>query len=218
LNDPVVIAAFRQEIEAGAAQDALEREGIVSEAGPRDDELDRLCADVFNAGFDVVVDRDEAEDAIAVLRRHWPDVIDVTPIEPPVVCPACSSPAVARLPRVRLFFLAAIVLLIAGVITGQRELFLLLIGIIGGLLAITPPLVCDACGERWRGRHRVLPENAIETTSIPCPRCGSLETETIDRRRNRALTLLVNWIIPPTLLVWPFLARRRCIDCGNEWR
>ena len=49
----------------------------------------------------------------------------------------------------RLFIIAAVILLAGNFVFGQRELFLLVIAIIGGALLLTPAKRCRACGERW---------------------------------------------------------------------
>jgi DNA-directed RNA polymerase subunit RPC12/RpoP len=215
---PVVVAAFRSPSEAAVAGTALETAGIVTEVRPRSEELERRCADAFNEGFDVVVSAADADAAVEVLRDVWPDEVAID-IEVLPRCPECGSEDLVRVRRLRVFVIALVVLLPAGVLTGQRDLFLLLIGIIGALLVIAPNQRCLACGERSRGRG-APPGNAppVEPRDIACPRCGSMETGTIGRRREKALTLLVNFVVPPTLLVWPFLRRYRCSACGHEWR
>ena len=147
MNTPVVVAAFRLSDEAEAAQSALRQEGIASEAGPRTAGIERMCADAFDSGFDVVVDEAEAERAIALLRRLWPDEAE-PPVE--VRCPACRSSDVTRLPRLRIFLLAAMLMVAGSIVFGERDLFLLLTAIIAGLLLLTPRWRCRACGERWR--------------------------------------------------------------------
>lgn len=127
----------------------LEREGIEAAVIPRQDALERLCDDVFDGGFDVIVESDDAAAAIAFIQRHWPDE---TPIDVEVLdrCPACGSTDVARLHRVRLFLIAAAILLAGNLIFGQRDLFLLVTAIVGAALVLTPAKRCRACGERWK--------------------------------------------------------------------
>jgi hypothetical protein len=143
----VVIAAFRSRDEATEASEVLQREGIAADAGPRDESIERMCADALGMKFDVVVDAADAERGIALLRRIWPD--DAQP-EAVQRCPACGASDVASLPRLRIFLVAALVLISGIAVFGERELFLLLIGIVGGLLLLTPRWRCRACGERWR--------------------------------------------------------------------
>jgi hypothetical protein len=142
-----VVAAFRLSDEAEAAQKALQKEGIVSEAGPRTTGIERMCVDAFDSGFDVVVDKAEGERAIALLRHLWPDAAE------PIVelrCPSCRASDVTRLPRLRIFLLAAMLMVVGSIVFGERDLFLLLTAIIAGLLLLTPRWRCRACGERWR--------------------------------------------------------------------
>ncbi|HUP63080.1 MAG TPA: hypothetical protein VNA69_22000 [Thermoanaerobaculia bacterium] len=144
----VVIAAFREKPDAIGAQRALEAAGIAGEVRERSDELPRLCVDAFADGFDVVVGEADADSAIAFLQRLWPD--EPESARPLVRCPECGSTDVYRLRRLRLFLVAAIVLLAAGAIARERELFLLMIGVIGVLLAIMPPWRCRSCRSTWR--------------------------------------------------------------------
>ena len=219
MTDRVVIAAFRERQEAEAARGALNEEGIGAEVTATAPAARRLCDDLFGDGFDVVVDAGDAASAIAILHRLWPDA-PPPPAMLPERCPACGSPDVAALRRVRFFVVAAAVLVAGGLLTGQRELFFLLIGIIGVLLVFAPARRCRMCGERWTPPERNTPPEAAAAESVAaiCPRCGSGETERIPRRREKAWTLLVNLAIPPALLVWPLLPRQRCGACGHEWR
>ena len=116
---------------------------------PRQDAIERLCPDVFDDGFDVIVDSANAADAIALLQRIWTDetAIDVQAIAP---CPACGSTDVLRIPRIRIFLIASVTLVCASLIFGQRDLFLLVIGIIAAALLVTPGRRCRRCGEVWR--------------------------------------------------------------------
>ena len=214
MTDPVVIGAFRAPAEAGGARDAIRDAGISAEVVPRSDVLPRFCDDAFEGGFDVVVDRADAEAAIAILHRLWPDEMRARPVP---ACPACGSSDVARLPRLRLFLLATAILLVAGELTKQRQIFTLVIGIFAVLLLIAKPMRCRSCGERWRGSAPPA-DDPVEGPPAICPRCGSDETEPIPRRRERAWTLLVNFVLPPLFLVWPLRPKRRCGACGHEWR
>lgn len=146
-QDPVVVAAFRSPQEASQARSFLQRENIAANMAPRQESLERLCADVFDDGFDVIVARDDAADAIALLQRVWPD--DAIDAEVVARCPACDSTDVWHIPRARIFVIAAIVLVGASLVFGQRDLFLLVIAIIGAALVLTPARRCRACGEHW---------------------------------------------------------------------
>jgi hypothetical protein len=217
VSDKVVVAAFKSPVEARAAVAALEDAQITADLTARDHTLERLCVDAFDSGYDVIVDRAEAATAIAVLQRLWPQ--DALTIAPPERCPACGSTAVSRLPRIRLFLIATAILVVVGSIAGERDLFLLLIVIVGALVLLAPGRRCNACNERWRGEpDPPAAENARENPAASCPKCGSEETQTLSRRREKAITLLVNFAIPPTVFFWPFRARQRCLSCGNEWR
>jgi hypothetical protein len=217
VNDPVVVAAFKVHSEAAFTCAALAREDIAAEVGERTDALPRLCVDAFDGGFDVIVESVGAQAAIGVIQHLWPEEPRALPFVER--CPACDASEISRLPRLRLFVLAAALLVVIGAIVGERDLFLLVIGIVAVLLLIAPGRLCRACGERWRGGGGPpAAEGAVETPEAPCPRCGSEESETIPRRREKALTLLVAYALPPTVLVWPWLPRRRCTACQHEWR
>jgi hypothetical protein len=214
VTDPVVIGAFRAPVEAEAARDAIRGAGMSAEVVPRSDVLPRFCDDAFEGGLDVIVDRADADAAIAILHRLWPDESRARAVP---TCPACGSNDVARLPRLRLFLVVTVLLLVVGELTKQRELFALVIGIFAVLFLIAKPMRCRSCGERWRGKAP-LADDPVEGPPAVCPRCGSDETEPIPRRRERAWTLLVNFVLPPLFLVWPFRPRRGCTACGYEWR
>jgi hypothetical protein len=148
--DRVVIAAFRERPDAVAAERALASAAIASEVCARSNELPRLCVDAFADGFDVVVDESEANAAIALLQRLWPD----EPLEARTAerCPECGSSDVFRLRRLLLFGFAAAALVVAGAMTGQNTLFVTMAAIVALLLAITPPWRCRACRASWRAR------------------------------------------------------------------
>jgi RNA polymerase subunit RPABC4/transcription elongation factor Spt4 len=217
VNRPVVIAAFRSHAEALAARGALETEGISAAITTPDPAIPRLCAGAFRGGYDILVSDSDAADGVAVVQRLFPDEREAPlPIEQ---CPACGSTEITTLPRLLIFLITAPLLVIAGAFTGERDLFLLVIGIFGALLLFAPGRRCRVCGERWYAPWpRRAPENAIEPEAAICPHCGSEETERIGRRREKAITLLVNMIIPPTIVVWPMLKKWRCARCGKEWR
>ena len=148
MHSPVVIAAFRSESEAQGARGALVAQNIEAEAVARDESLARLCPDLFTDGFDVVVNGEDADRAIAILRRLWPEVIDVEPQER---CPACEATTISRLPRLRIFLAAAIVLFLTSLFAGQQDLFLIATAVIAAVLLLTPNRRCRTCGERWSG-------------------------------------------------------------------
>lgn len=213
-----MIAAFRVHDEALIAKMVLDHAGVASEARAYDESIDRRCDGVFPAGSDLVVAQEDADQAIVLVQRMFREEADPG-ARAFARCPACGSLEVTRLRRLLLFGVAAVVLLIGGAITGERELFMLMIAIVGGILLLSNENRCRACGERWRGGDEpIAPEDAIELPDVPCPKCGSLETERLTRRREKATTLLVNMVVPPLLFVWPFLPKRKCGSCGHQWR
>ena len=216
MTHPVVIAAFRSPTDADAARAALAAEQIEAEVRDRTEATPRLDAGAFDFGTYLLVDAGDADAAMAVLHRLWPD--EPLPERDTPRCPACGSPAIARLPRLTLFAVAVLVLFAIGELTGQRELALLVMAIAAVLLAFVPGRRCRVCGERWRGSFSPLPDLPVESDEVRCPNCGSEETEVIPRRREKALTLLVSYALPPLVLIWPFLPRLRCGVCLHEWR
>ncbi len=212
----VVIAAFRSGAEAEQARRQLAGQGVAADVLPRNPNFERQCADLFDDGFDVVVAPEIADDAIAIVQGLWPDELPEGPQTEQ--CRDCGSNDVAALPRLRFFAIAALLLLIAGMILGERDLFALVIAIIGGILLVTPNRRCRTCGSRWNGQRAVAAEDAVAPPEVTCPKCASRETEPIARRREKALTLLVNLVAPPLLFIWPFLPRRRCTACAHQWR
>lgn len=149
VDHPVVIAAFRSAEEASRARSFLIGQKIGANMMPRQDAIERLCPDVFDGGFDVIVGSTDAVNAIALLQRIWNDesAIDVVAVAP---CPACGSTDILRIPRVRIFLIASLALICASLIFGQRDLFLVAIGVIGAALLLTPGRRCRRCGEVWR--------------------------------------------------------------------
>lgn len=207
----VVVASFHSVAEERAARTALESEGIAAEAG-----TDATLGDGWRC---LSVAPAEAERALAVLRELWPAQEGRVEEAAPEQCPSCGSGEVRRVGRFRLFLLAALILLPLGALTNETALFALTLAIVGALLLFVPNRRCPACAERWQAPRRfVQEERAVETPDVPCPRCGSSETFSIDRRRLKGITLLVNLILPPLVVLWPFLPRRRCGECGGEWR
>lgn len=214
----VVIAAFRLHDEAQIAKMVLDRAGVASEARAYDESVERRCDGVFPSGVDLVVAEGDAERAIALVQRMFREE-EGERAEVFARCPACGSLEVTRLRRLLLFTVAAVALFIGGALTGERDLFMLMIAIVGGILLLSRENRCRTCGERWRGgREPIAPEDAIEVPDVPCPKCGSGDTDRLRRRREKATTLLVNMLVPPLLFVWPFLPKRKCVACGHEWR
>jgi DNA-directed RNA polymerase subunit RPC12/RpoP len=207
---PLVVASFRSPSEAETALAALHNAGIEAMLVPQPGEF-----------LGVVAAEEDADRAVEVLDRLWPDV----PAEKPVIeierCRECGSTDILKIRRLPFFIIFSVVMLTAGYAAGQIDLFALLIVIIGGVLVIGPNRRCLTCGERWRDWSSAPPPpppSEVEPPDVACPRCGSTETGPIDRRRMKALTMLINFVLPPLLFVWPFLPKRKCDSCGHEWR
>ena len=208
----IVVASFRSAAEAESALVALRSAGIEAIAVPQP------------ASFiGIVAPEQDADRAIALLDAMWPEVTPPPDSQTIEIerCAECGSNDILRIRRLPFFIIFSTVMIGAGYAAGQSDLFALLVAIIGGVLLISPNRRCLGCGERWREwSQQVRPPAApeVEPPDIACPRCGSPETGRIDRRRMKALTMLVNFILPPLLFVWPFLSKRRCDSCGHEWR
>lgn len=223
MDGPVVIASFRSLDEAIGARTAVENAGIDAElTNEKTLGVNWPYRDVIG-GIGLLVPADRAEEATAILHGLWPEGSE--PAAPgqenavPEHCPACGSTEFWRIRRLPFGILAVVVLFIGGHLTDQRDLFGLLIVILVVLLAAAPNRRCTSCGERWWSLWpRPADEDAVEPTDVPCPSCGAPDSEIIDRRRMKAWTLLLNFVLPPLLLLWPFMPRRRCEHCGREWR
>ncbi len=207
---PLVVASFRSPSEAESALSALQNAGIEAMLVPQPGSF-----------VGVVAAEEDADRAVEVLDALWPDV----PAEKPVIeierCPECRSSDILRIRRLPFFIVFSTMMFGAGYAVGQLDLFSLLVVIIGVVLLLGPNRRCLSCGDRWRqwssAPPRPLPPE-IEPPDVNCPRCGSPDTGPIDRRRMKALTMLVNFVLPPLLFVWPFLPKRKCDACGHEWR
>ncbi|HEU4521870.1 MAG TPA: hypothetical protein VFT12_07700 [Thermoanaerobaculia bacterium] len=208
----MVIAWFRSPGEAQIARARLEAEGIAATLASGN-------------GYGIAVAADDVERALAILESIWPDE-SPAPERPAIDierCPECGSGDLLRIRRLPFFIISTTLLLLAGHAVGQLDLFAILIAVIAGLLFFGPNRRCLSCNERWRSSVAPPPppvrsEIAVEPPDVECPRCGSRETGPIDRRRMKAWTLLVNFVLPPLLLLWPFMPRRKCEECGHEWR
>jgi hypothetical protein len=145
---PVVVAAFRLAEEASRARSFLLQEKIAANMTPRQEGIERLCPDLFDGGFDVLVSRENAADAIALLQRIWPEA---RANDAPIIerCPACGSTDVGRVRKIRILIIATIALLAGSFMFGEKELFLLAIGIVAAAVVLTPGRHCRACDERW---------------------------------------------------------------------
>lgn len=138
--------------------------------------------------------------------------------DPEPQCPECGERSFIYLPRLVMFVAATIVLVPAGILFDEPELFGLTLVIVAALLLLVPNVRCTECGERWHGTRPRPADIPTEVPDVHCPQCNSPETQPISRRRMKAATLLVNFVVPPLLFVWPFLPRRRCEHCDHEWR
>jgi hypothetical protein len=209
----LVVASFRSPSEAHTALDALQNAGIEAALVPQPGSF-----------IGVVAAEADADRAVALLDEIWPDVPSPVERQPIEIerCPECGSDDFLRIRRLPFFIIFSTATLAAGYAVGQRDLFALLVAIIGVVLLIGPNRRCLVCGERWRQWSTAgpppPPPPEVEPPDVPCPRCGSSETGPIDRRRMKALTMLINFILPPLLFVWPFLPKRKCDSCGHEWR
>lgn len=172
----------------------------------------------------LVVAAADADRALQVLEGIWPD--EPAPEEPKVFevtrCAECGSSDVVRIRRLPAFIILTTLLLVVGHVVGQIELFGILIAIVAGIFFFGPNRRCASCGELWRSwkspSSAPPPDVPVEAPVVACPRCRSPETFPIDRRNMKAWTLLVNFTLPPLLFLWPFLARRKCEECGHEFR
>lgn len=217
--DGVVVAWFRSREEGVLALRMLLDSGFAARLTD-DREHDLPAPDGLPlVGVALMVTAGEAEDARRMIAALWPvaepKLIAAAPDDR---CPGCGSSESSRLPRLHLFLAALVLATIAGFISGQMRLFMLTVAVVAVALLLTPDRRCVSCGERWRSSREAPEENATEVPDIACPRCSSTDTHRIDNRRRNGLTLIVNLILPPLLLVWPFLPKWRCDDCENEWR
>lgn len=217
--DEVVVASFRSSDEVRLAIDALQGAGIA--ARPAADYARWIAARDATpmVGTGVLVAAADAEAARAMLETIWPPAPRARASDPEIErCPACGAASSFAFPRLRVFVVAALVTIALGFVTDEMRLFMLTLGAIAAALLITPNRRCTSCGERWRGkRPPQVVEEGVEPPDVPCPRCGSTETFRIDRRRLRAVTLIVNLVVPPFFVFWPLLPKRRCERCDHEW-
>lgn len=144
-EEPVVIASFRSAREADLALRAVSGEAI--EAG--------LLADTVlgNEWLSLVVSPADADRALRIVQRLWPEQRPALP-EAAERCPGCGSPESSALPRVRILLIGAALLLPAGFLAGQVQLFALTWLILGLALLVVPNRHCRSCGERWRQLRR----------------------------------------------------------------
>ena len=214
--------------EAEGALSALDAAGI--DAVLADDQIvaiDWLYSTAV--GYVKVQVRDEdAEEAVTILTDSA-DVVDepaaeaVELTEEPIRCPSCGkAETVARIPRLRIFLLLAVVLIGVGSAVHQEDLALA--GVVAAAIttALAPSHRCTACGEKWSeaSRERALfapPPDPSDTIENRCPRCGSAEFNQISHRRLIAFSMIFQPMPVLVAAIWLLLPKRRCDDCGF-WR
>jgi ssDNA-binding Zn-finger/Zn-ribbon topoisomerase 1 len=138
-----------------------------------------------------------------------------------VFCPACGSKEAAQTPRLMLFVFISVVLGGVGLAVGQSELAVAAVVAAAFIVAFLPSHRCTKCGERWNAEasdrtNCAPPPDIRDTIEERCPRCGSANFHHVDHRRLKAITLMIPLIILVVLLVWPFLPKKHCDDCGND--
>jgi len=194
----------------------------------RDDDLE-AAADVLllTAEEPVTANVGASEEATADAATAEPDAVPA-PIRAPEAarCPACGSEGAARTPRLMLFVFISVVLGGVGLAVGQSELAVAAVFATALITAMVPSHRCMKCGERWNPGESEQ-SNGAETAKAPlpdprdtieerCPRCGSANFHHIAHRRLKAITLLFEVTIVVVLLVWPFLPKKHCDDCGSS--
>jgi len=224
---PAILARFSTPGEAEMARSALVAAGI--DVMIADEELVSLNWLYSNAigGIKLVVEEADLERAAAVLSNpgiETTEEVTETPVveeEPEVlVCPSCGSDQIARVPRLKLFFLFMLVLYGAGVAVDQQELALAGIFVAAVITFFAPSHRCIACAEKFNGvepeRKEAAgpPPEASDTFEEPCPRCGSLEFHHIAYRKLKSIPLLFNASIVLLAPLWLFLPKKQCDACG----
>lgn len=201
--DSVVVASFRSLAEANITRSALAESGVTT-----------LPSDPHT----IVVSAEDGERALSIVERVWPDEPAALTAGESERCPECGSDVLLRIRRLPFFIVFTTLMIVIGHAVGQINLFALVAAIVAFILAIGPNRRCIVCGAQWQGRTPPAADVPVEPPEVLCPICGSDETGLIDRRRMKATTMLVNFIAPPLFFVWPFMARRKCDECGHEWR
>jgi predicted nucleic acid-binding Zn ribbon protein len=160
----------------------------------------------------------------AVIDDHEPAPL-VEPVAIPpkaeVRCPECGSAESIRIRRLLVFSLLALLMYGIGLVADQQELALA--GILAAALiaAVLPSRRCAICGTRWpddeaddEDEIHAPPPDASDLVEVLCPRCSSPEFHRIDYRKLKVLPLMFSasaFVVP---LIWPFLAKRECDNCG----
>jgi len=188
-------------------------------------------------GVKLVVAEEDFDNASALLTQFaaapMVDVDDDEVPEPPpaegaplsprpdeIRCPECGSAESIRIRRLLVFTLLALMMYGIGLVAEQQELALA--GILAAALiaAVLPPRRCAVCGTRWPEEPPdeeavyAPPPDGADLIEVRCPRCASPEFHRIDYRQLKVLPLMFNpaaFIVP---LIWPFLAKRECDNCG----
>jgi predicted RNA-binding Zn-ribbon protein involved in translation (DUF1610 family) len=230
----VVLARYATVAQAELARSALDAAGIDAAIG--DEELVTMNWLYSNAvgGVKLLVAEEDAERAAEVLSSEA-DVESgghAAAVESDgesggmaaalQKCPGCGGTEYTRIPKLRLFLFATILLWGLGVAIDQRELAAGAIGVAALILLVTPSATCNACGERFRAAAEPKPEAPppadFDTIEQPCPRCGSLEYYRIDYRRLKSLPMLFEFAIFVVVPIWLFLPSKRCDACGYRGR
>jgi DNA-directed RNA polymerase subunit RPC12/RpoP len=238
-DDLVIIARFSSLPEAEGARSALESAGI--EAFLADENTVGVNWLYSNAlgGMRLYVNGENAADASRILglesdsTEDAPSTEETAPLdeetEPEALgCGECGSTNVTAIPRGAIALIVAVIATGVTVVSGLVAIPLLFAVIVVAILLFGPTHRCRDCGttfvDRRRSRTRETeagPSEEIEPPDVKCPRCGSLETETLRRRRIKGATLAMSalgiflWL--PFLVVWMFLPKHHCIACGNEF-
>jgi hypothetical protein len=171
----------------------------------------------------LIVHNDDVERASHVLAGEPVEELEdreavETPQQDSSVCPVCGSVDFTRIPRLRLFLFAAVVLAGVGTAVGQSALALAAIISAGLILAATPSHRCSKCSERWDAgsveRLDAAPPDAADLVDDLCPRCASPEVHRIDYRRLKAIPMLFQPAAAFVIPIWFFMPKRQCDSCG----
>lgn len=229
-----LVARFATVGEADIARSALEAAGLdVLLIDEQTVALNWLYSQAVG-GVKVLVPAEDAERAADILSLAPAPPDDLRDEEAlpssgaetpkPATCPDCGSVSCSRVPRLRLFLFATLLICALGAATGQSELALAAIAAAGLTLLFAPTHRCLECGERWtdpgsgardgEAAAEAPPPDAKDLAEELCPRCGSADFHRIDYRRLKAIPLLVSYALIPVIVLWPFLPKSKCERCG----
>jgi hypothetical protein len=229
---PRLLATYGSVSQAEMARSVLRAAGI--DADIVDSEMVGLnwMYSIAVGGVKLVVAEEDFEAATAVLSEFASATIvddePTPPVEPRVIapkvelrCPECGSAESIRIRRLLVFSLLALLMYGVGLVGDQQELALA--GILAAALiaAVLPSRRCASCGTRWPDEDaddedeiHAPPPDASDLVEVLCPRCSSPEFHRIDYRKLKVLPLMFSasaFVVP---LIWPFLAKRECDNCG----